>query len=254
MDMNNIINFPSRTIRQTSAFILCLVMLCLAGAAYWIYRSGTLPNLAIVPQMAEQPVQLPDGKKLFVQKFEVSIAEWNLCHADGACSEALRPPKGSLAEEMPATGLNYIDISQYVGWISKRANHPFRLPTKQEWAFMAKNVLPEKPDPIFTDPSLRWASDYMIEARKPRRLMKRGSFSVNEQGIADLDGSVWEWTDNCYAGNGDPASKERCPAFYVAGEHMAVIPFLVRDPARGGCAVGTPPPHLGFRLVSDQKI
>jgi hypothetical protein len=34
---------------------------------------------------------------------------------------------------------------------------------------------------------------------------------------------------------------------------MAVIPFLVRDPARGGCAVGAPPAHLGFRLVTDKK-
>jgi hypothetical protein len=46
-------------------------------------------------------------------------------------------------------------------------------------------------------------------------------------------------------------SPDRCPAFYVGGEHIAVMSYLVRDPARGGCAVGTPPAHLGMRLVSD---
>lgn len=252
--MTSIISPPHCRIGIKPLTILCLVMLCLAGAVYMLYRSGTLPNQAYLPQMAETSVQLPDGRVIFVQKYEVSVAEWNACHAEGVCSEKLRPPKGLTAADAPATGLNYLDISQYVRWISERANHPFRLPATKEWEFMAKPVLPEKPDPIFSDPSLRWASDYLVNARKPRRLEKRGSFSTNAQGIADLDGSVWEWTDDCYVGESGTVSKDRCPAFYVAGEHMAVIPFLVRDPARGGCAVGTPPPHLGFRLVTDKKI
>ncbi len=252
--MTGITNVPNRRTGQQYLAILCLVMLCLAGAVYILYRSGTQPNPAYLPQMAEQPVLLPDGRKILVQKFEVSVAEWNMCHDEGICTQDLHAPKGAKAGDIPATGLNYLDISQYVGWISHRANHPFRLPTKAEWEYMAKGVLPEKPDPIFTDPSLRWASDYLTNERKPRRLREKGSFSINPQGIVDLDGSVWEWTDDCYAGESDTVAKERCPAFYVAGEHMAVIPFLVRDPARGGCAVGTPPPHLGFRLVTDKQI
>ncbi|WP_319531350.1 SUMF1/EgtB/PvdO family nonheme iron enzyme [uncultured Cohaesibacter sp.] len=252
--MNSVTKVPRVRIGQRNTFILCVVMLCLAGAIYLMYRSGALPNPAYVPQMAEKPIQLPDGRVILVQKYEVSVAEWNVCHAEGSCSEELRPKRGMSATETPATELNYLDIRQYVDWISQRANHPFRLPTTQEWEHMARDVLPEKPDPIFTDPSLRWASDYLISDRKPRSLKKKGSFSVNLQGVADLDGSVWEWTDDCYAGENGKTSKERCPAFYVAGEHIAVIPFLVRDPARGGCAVGTPPPHLGFRLVTDKML
>ncbi|MEC8042421.1 MAG: formylglycine-generating enzyme family protein, partial [Pseudomonadota bacterium] len=36
--------------------------------------------------------------------------------------------------------------------------------------------------------------------------------------------------------------------------HVAAIPYLVRDPARGGCAVGSPPAHLGMRLISDEAL
>ncbi len=146
-------------------------------------------------------------------------------------------------------------MSQYLDWINRRARHEFRLPTMEEWEFMAKDVLPEEPDPIFTDPELSWASAYLTEGLAPRRLMQQGSFSVSAEGIVDLDGSVWEWTEDCYAGDGGvPIDRDRCPAFFAAGEHIAAIPYLVRDPARGGCAVGSPPAHLGLRLVSDKGV
>ncbi|MEO0864526.1 MAG: SUMF1/EgtB/PvdO family nonheme iron enzyme [Pseudomonadota bacterium] len=119
---------------------------------------------------------------------------------------------------------------------------------------MAEPVLPDEPDPIFTDPSLTWASAYLIEGNAPRALKPQGSFSTSPQGVADLDGSVWEWTQDCYAGSAGTADPTRCPAFFVGGEHIAAMSYLVRDPARGGCAVGTPPAHLGMRLVSDEPV
>ncbi|OSQ37445.1 formylglycine-generating enzyme family protein [Thalassospira mesophila] len=239
----------SRATHVAVAGLLAVVMLI--GAA--CQERG--PDLRYVPQMAEHPVTLPDGHKIYVQKYELSIAEWNACHNDGACSEKRRPPVGRDPAKVPATDLNHLDVSQYLAWVNAKSRHPFRLPTTKEWAFMAAKVLPEKHAPAFTSPELKWASTYLTADLPPRALRDQGSFSTTAEGIADLDGSVWEWTDDCYAGNENaaPVSKDRCPAFYAAGEHMAVIPYLVRDPARGGCAVGTPPAHLGFRLVTDKN-
>jgi formylglycine-generating enzyme required for sulfatase activity len=156
---------------------------------------------------------------------------------------------------MPATGLSYPDVGQYLAWINATTRQNFRLPTLQEWEFMAAPVLPHAPDPIFTDPELSWASAYLLEPQTKRTLQPRGNFATTAEGIVDLDGSVWEWTDDCYAGVGDGVfAGDTCPAFYVGGEHIAAIPFLVRDPARGGCAVGVPPAHLGMRLVSDNRV
>ncbi|WP_226553218.1 formylglycine-generating enzyme family protein [Celeribacter naphthalenivorans] len=229
-----------------------VVTVAIIGGAWGMLRG---PDLTYVPEMAEHPVVLPDHRNLYVQKFEVTVAEWNACHADGACDLELRAPAGEDPTLIPATGLNFVDVSQYLDWINRRARHEFRLPTMEEWEFMAKDVLPEEPDPIFTDPELSWASAYLTEGLAPRRLMQRGSFSVSAEGIVDLDGSVWEWTEDCYAGDGGvPIDRDRCPAFFAAGEHIAAIPYLVRDPARGGCAVGSPPAHLGLRLVSEKGV
>lgn len=133
--------------------------------------------------------------------------------------------------------------------------HTYRLPSLTEWEYMASEVLPEIPDPIFTDPELTWASAYLTEPQTKRTLRPQGAFDTTSEGIVDLNGSVWEWTQDCYAGAADEQiDPNRCPAYYVGGEHIAAIPFLEGDPARGGCGVGVPPAHLGMRLVTDKRL
>ncbi len=219
----------------------------LVGAMLW--QRG--PDRSVLPDMAENAVLLPNGHSLRVQRHEVTIAEWNACAMQGGCSLELRARPDQDPETTPATGLSYVDVQEYISWINARTGHAFRLPSVHEWNHMAAAVLPEEPDPLFTDPALSWASTYLIEGIAPRALKPQGSFSISPDGIVDLDGSVWEWTQDCYA---DSISPDRCPAFYVGGEHVAAMSYLVRDPARGGCAVGSPPAHLGMRLVTDENI
>jgi len=212
------------------------------------------PDPVFLPVMADRPVMLPDGRALYVQRHEVTIAEWARCVAQDACTQAVRARADQDPATTPATGLSYIDVQDYIAWINDATGHAFRLPTAVEWHVMAASVLPDEPDPIFTDPSLTWASAYLTEGTAPRALKPQGSFTTSPEGIADLDGSVWEWTQECYAGASDGTDPSRCPAFFVGGEHVAAMSYLVRDPARGGCAVGTPPAHLGMRLVSDTPV
>jgi len=216
------------------------------GAALWVQRG---PDLTYLPDLAE--VHLPQGKSLYVQVHEVTLADWNRCFDAGACALQLRPPVGRAEQSFPATGISWIDANDYIAWINRNARHRFRLPTTAEWLSIAAEVIPDKPVPIFASPNLDWASAYLIEGLKSRRLEAAGSYSVTKDGVADLDGNVWEWTQDCFNDPGLPS--DRCPAFYVMGEHEAVMSFLVRDPARGGCAVGSPPAHLGMRLVTDSK-
>lgn len=222
--------------------------LAVAAALGAAFLRGPAPADMALPVMAEEPVVLPGGNAIYVQKYEVSVAEWNACHAAGACSLELRTRPGLTPRTQPATGLSYVDALEYLAWINRGRGRAFRLPTMAEWEVMARDVLPEAPDPIFTDPSLTWASAYLVEGIAPRQLRPQGGYSTSPEGVADLDGSVWEWTQDCYAPDIAP---DRCPAFYLGGEHAAAMSYLIRDPARGGCAAGAPPAHLGLRLVAD---
>jgi formylglycine-generating enzyme required for sulfatase activity len=225
-------------------------VVAVAGAVVWgASQYWGAPAFEGAPQM----VAVQTAKPLYVQAREVTVAEWNRCHADKVCAQHLALPVGIVDTEYPATGISYTDAMQYVAWISARTGQDYRLPTRAEWLAIAAEVMPEKPDPIFTDPALTWASAYLLEAGVSRKLQPSGTFSTTLTGISDLDGNVWEWTQECYAGADGTLARDRCPAFYVMGEHEAVIPFLVQDPARGGCAVGAPPAHLGMRLVTDQQ-
>lgn len=240
--------------RHFRTLLLFVPLGLLAAVAIGGALSQRAPEPAFTPVMADRPVVFPNGFKLHVQRYEVTIAEWNACHAQGSCTLKLRARPNQDPASTPATGLSYIDVQEYLGWINSVTRHRFRLPTAGEWEFMAASVLPEKPDPLFTDPSLTWASPYLTEGLTPRALRPQGGYSTSPEGIADLDGSVWEWTQDCYAGASGDDDPSRCPAYFVAGEHVAAMSYLIRDPARGGCAVGSPPAHLGMRLVSDEAI
>ncbi|QYX56210.1 formylglycine-generating enzyme family protein [Roseovarius sp. SCSIO 43702] len=246
------IRFRSRPVSLRPVVAGLVAALVIVGAAQML--RGPAPQMENLPEMAAKPFVLSDGRAIHVQRHEVSVAEWNICHEAGGCTLALRTRPGQDAATTPATGLSHADATEYVSWISAVTGHDFRLPTDAEWTEMASPVLPEAPDPLFTDPSLTWASSYLTEGIAPRALKPQGSFSTSSEGIADLDGSVWEWTSTCYAGEGGAADPSRCPAYFVGGEHVAAMSYLERDPARGGCAVGTPPAHLGLRLVTDDPL
>ncbi len=241
------------TLPKTSlSFIVASVgVSALIGAALF-FRSpdNAVPKGADIVQA--QIVTLQDGKRLRVQTHEVTVIEWQACFDAKACDLDFAHMVRDV--DYPATGLSYPDAMQFMAWINRHSVTQWRLPSAAEWTELAAEVLPEKPDPIFTDPSLTWASTYLIEANRTGRALRRsGAFSTTTAGITDLDGNVWEWTQDCYAGSGgqEPVDPDRCPAFIMGGEHEAVMSYLVRDPARGGCAVGAPPSHLGMRLVSD---
>ena len=189
---------------KASLLLVALPVLAavLLGAA--LNGRGAGHDPALLPEMAPSPVTLSNGALLYVQKYEVTVAEWNTCHDRGGCSLRLRVRPGQAAGTTPATGLSHVDVGEYLRWINQATGAAFRLPTAGEWSEMAAAVLPEKADPIFTDPSLTWASAYLTEGSTPRALKPRGSFSTSPEGIADLDGSVWEWTQDFFRPGPEP--------------------------------------------------
>jgi formylglycine-generating enzyme required for sulfatase activity len=137
----------------------------------------------------------------------------------------------------------------------------YRLPTDEEWAFAAGSRFR---DDGFADraidPAQRWLQQYQLEADRddtrdatPQAI---GSFGVNENGVFDFAGNVWEWTNTCFVRHTSnaadaEASIANCGVRVVEGRHRAYMSDFIRDPRTGGCAAGKPPRNLGFRLVRD---
>ena len=223
-----------------------VAFLVLALALSWTGR-GPDESLGI-PML---PIVLKDrgGKTLLVSRYEVTFASWRRCYGDGACPYMPESPADS--DGVPVTGVNYIDVGKYLEWANARSRRELRLPTIEEWRAINQATVKETPQLRFTDPRMAWAANYGRKKSPIGPPRPSGSFSTNPSGIADLDGNVWEWTSSCIKPGFESATENRCPAFVAAGEHEATVSVFVRDPASGGCAVGSPPTHLGFRLVSD---
>lgn len=206
-------------------------------AATFVDRQGSAGN-------AFQTLQMDDGHSFEMARYEVTRGEWQACHDAGGCG--LAAPQGD--DKLPMTGVNAFDVAEYIGWINHKMGGGYRLPSQAEWQVAARDMPKPVYKKLFSDPRLAWAADYNAMPSVPRKLRPSGGFGTFGNGIYDLSGNVWEWTSTCGTAG---VEAERCPGFVVEGQHAAVISVFVRDPASGGCSSGTPPAHVGFRLVRD---
>lgn len=234
-------------------------MLALAGLIKWTAAAAGLIGLAaaaltgldhqLPPELPLHAVMLRPGEVLLVMPREVTRREWRACAEAGAC-EDLTGPIAYSSPDMPMTGINRFDVEAYLSWVNARGGgHAYRLPTADEWQAIAA-ALPKKPfKKLFDDPRLAWAANYGAMETITGVIRPSGGFGALPNGISDLGGNVWEWTATCARDSFDPA---RCPAYKVEGLHETALSVFVREPFNGGCAAGTPPNHIGFRLVAEE--
>lgn len=219
------------------------------------YRGG----FAVDGPKADETV----GRPLTIMKYQVSTLDYDACTADGACParETTTAPRA----DMPVTGVSYDDATLYAKWLTEKTGSLWRLPEDRELAFAAAEDFPDDALGIDADsgnPALRWLADYEREAARKRSRdpepMPYGSFGENRSGLADFAGNVWEWTSTCnrrvdLAANVKANAVESCGVYIASGKHRAPLSSFIRDPKSGGCAVGVPPDHVGFRLVKDTR-
>lgn len=200
-----------------------------------------------------------------IGKYQVTVADYARCVEDGACR---RPQSASPGRrEMPVTGVSYDDATAFAAWYSRKTGTPWRLPTDLEWAAAAAERFREGSVSIERDarnPAKAWLQRYAFEASDPSgiggRPQQSGTFGANSRGIYDLSGNVWEWTSSCYTRSSIArdgrveVGTDYCGVHVLEGRHRTYLSNFIRDAKGGGCAVGTPPDNLGFRLVHDTSL
>jgi formylglycine-generating enzyme required for sulfatase activity len=200
-------------------------------------------------------VTIPDT--LAIMRRQVTAAEYRHCVEAGACPT---PDNDPAAANRPAVKVSWQDAQAYAAWLSRETGQHFRLPTDEEWAYAAGSRFKDDAIPDTNNPGQRvlaiYVRDYDRIDREPQPI---GTFGANENGLVDLAGNVWEWTDTCFTrralderGEGETAaSTVNCGVRVVEGRHRAYMTDFVRDARSGGCSAGAPPGNLGFRLVRE---
>lgn len=197
-----------------------------------------------------------------IMKYQVSSTDYRRCVEARRCN----PDDVGPVLDRPVTGVSHVDAEDYAEWYSDVTGDTWRLPTDVEWAFAAGerfrgDIEAGEADPA--NPAQRWLALYRAESeldRKPDPEPRAPrSFGTNSKGVADIAGNIWEWTSTCYANTtlssddaGIDSVVDNCGVHVVEGFHRTYMSNFIRDGKSGGCAVGTPPDNLGFRLVHEK--
>ena len=214
---------------------------------------------------AGKPVDAPHmsvhvSAPLSIMTHQVSVDEYRRCVAEKACSPL---PDEQTRPGVPAVMVSWNDAQAYAAWLSKRLGARYRLPTDEEWTYAAGSRAPDEAPLGDADAVARWLARYTRESRgQPIDALPQpiGHFGANENGLFDISGNVWEWTDTCYtrtvldaAGKAIGSGTVNCGVRIAEGRHRAYVVNFIRDPRAGGCAAGVPPTNLGFRLVRESR-
>lgn len=217
-------------------------------------RAGKPAGAPLLTVRIEQP--------LAIMKQQVTAAEYQRCVADRACHAA--PSDSDKAGDRPAVMVSWRDANAYAIWLSRNTGESYRLPTDEEWAYVAGSRYQDDGLSVDADdPSRGWIARYEREsnlkgAEVDSEPKPAGTFGANEHGLLDVAGNVWEWTNTCFVRTAlDDAGKVtgkptvNCGVRVVEGRHRTYVTDFIRDARAGGCAAGIPPSNLGFRLVRE---
>jgi len=147
--------------------------------------------------ISEQPVHTVQISKPFaIGKFEVTMAQWNVCVAAGGCS--YRPRVKNVPDNSPVHKLSWKDVQEYLGWLRKVTDKDYRLPTEAEWEYAARGGV---------ESSYWWGNRMAAgmadckdcgSAWSYKFPAPVGSFKPNPFGLHGMNGGVWEWTEDCW--------------------------------------------------------
>jgi formylglycine-generating enzyme required for sulfatase activity len=158
--------------------------------------------------------------------------------------------------------VSWWDAIGYAQWLARVTGRRIRLPSDEEWVYAAGRRFKDDAGPPgidLRDPGTRALDRFERETASYDGIdttpQPVGHFGVNEHGLLDIAGNVWEWTNSCFvrgtldAGGRPSATTVNCGVRLVEGRHRAYLTDFIRDARAGGCTAGAPPSNLGFRLV-----
>ena len=172
--------------------------------------------------------------------YQVSAADYARCVADAAC---LPPnPAAAATGNVPSPASALTMPPTMPPGSPPRPAQAWRLPTIAEWAFAAGSKASDTAltnETNAANPAERWLALYEKEAALGANALAApqplGSFGTNEFGVADLAGTVWEWTATCGgrtsldAAGATIGHLDSCGVRYLEGRHRTAVSGFIRD-------------------------
>ena len=185
-------------------------------------------------------VELP-GDKLLMSRSEITFDQWERCVAEGACRGG-QHDHGWGRGARPVINVSWKDARAYAAWLSAKSGLACRLPTEAEWQRAAA---------AGTATAYWWGDGHGTGMANCRDCNAEaiygstpaGSFPPNPWGLVDMNGNVWEWTEDCWQGEGS------CAARTIKGGSWYYYSANATVKARAGNDAGQGSYNIGVRVV-----
>lgn len=181
-------------------------------------------------------------KPFWIDRTEVTRAQYNLCISDGRCSEPLES-ENSIRDEQPINRVTWMQALDYCEW------RDARLPSEREWEYAARG-----PDSLIYS----WGNEFVAEF-VPNETADVGSYAdgVSWVGAFDMTGNVWEWVssrDQRYEYDGNDGREDFEDIRHVRvirGGSQFIFPYSLRAASRTskGPDKAHHDPDAGFRCA-----
>jgi formylglycine-generating enzyme required for sulfatase activity len=175
-------------------------------------------------------------------------------------------PGFAQSERDPVVCVNWADAQAYADWLRKKTGKPYRLLTETEWEYAARagtaTAYPWGDAP--SHDNANYGEDDCCAGLAAGRdqwmnTSPVGSFPANGFGLYDMNGNVWQWTQDCYhAGNsGGPADGAAwtdgdCDLRMLRGGAWFFSPVLARSANRVWFNPENRYVIIGFRVARSQ--
>lgn len=196
-------------------------------------------------------------KTFAVGKFEVTFDEWEACARDKACAGGL-DDHGWGRGRRPVINVDFTAAKKYAAWLAKKTGRAYRLPSEAEWEYAARaGATTDYPWGDAMEPGRANCRDCETEW-SAKGSAPVGSFPPNAFGLHDLNGNVWEWTEDCW--NADHAGAPRdarprlsgeCAFRVVRGGSWYYFRKLARNSYRVKWVVEDKSYNVGFRVARE---
>jgi formylglycine-generating enzyme required for sulfatase activity len=192
------------------------------------------------------------ARSFAVAKFDTTFDEWDACASVGWCVKAddLNMGRG----RKPVIMVSWEDAQQYVAWLSKMTERPYRLLTEAEWEYAARagtSTAYYWGDKIGHD-NANCASCGTIHSETT----SVGSFKPNAFGLYDMAGNVWQWVEDCLNDSYEDAPTDGsawkigdCSRHVARGGGWKYYPMNLRSAYRGANSARNRLSGLGFRVA-----
>jgi formylglycine-generating enzyme required for sulfatase activity len=215
----------------------------------------TLPGGTFVmgsnDDVSEKPQRRVTVKRFAISKFPVTNREWNACVAAKSCSYA-----ATGEDDAPVTNVSWNDTQEFVTWLARVTQKPFRLPSEAEWEYAARGGTATK---------FWWGDQFQSGAANCKgcgdpydaaQPLKVGSFKPNPFGLHDMGGGVNQWVSDCWHRNyqgapidGSPWLEGDCSSRVIRSGSWKNDSGYVRAASRDHYDIGVRYPTHGFRVA-----